>query len=397
MYKIKAFLKDNLDKLQIMRMRQAEKRKFQDARRKKITESVILTSEQMKAIDDVFLPNYGEKIPYTWHRHYTAFTGQFDPRYFPELIYIPEFERFENLWPEYDKVFADKNVLPIFAKHCGVLMPYSYLSCTKKLLKDGEDNVLSFSDALLLVKNLGEVFIKPTVDSDSGEGCFAARFVNGIDEISHKDIATLLLEQGDDYVVQEKIKCHRSISNIYPQSVNTFRIMTYRWKDDIKIAPISFRFGSGGSIVDNIHAGGYCISVNDDGVLHREAYTEFAKRITEHPDTHVVFEGYRIAHFETMRQAAIKMHAQFPQLGLVQWDFTVNQDGKAVLIEANTRGTSIQLIERCLGRGPFGEHTEEILRWMRFMKHTKASERYKYAFGNMPSDLKKIRNNVLLQ
>lgn len=356
--------------------------KFRDPRRVEITNSIRLSKEQKDQIDELYLKNYGEKIPYTWHQHYTAFTGLFDLYYFPELIYIPEFEYFENLWPEYYKVFADKNILPIFANAYGVKTPDCILSCTKGLYKNQQNKVLTKQNSIDMLSNIGEVFIKPTVDSSSGNGCFIASFTNGVDDISGNSVEQIIDKLGMDFVIQEKVHCHSCISKIYPNSVNTFRVMTYRWQDRIEISPVTMRMGSGGAIVDNVHSGGYCISVDKNGVLSKYAFTEFAYRIDHHPDTQTKFQGHIIQNFEKMINAAYIMHTAFPQLGLVQWDFTIDESGNPVLIEANTRGTSIQLIERCLGCGPFGEKTPEILRWIRLMKKTPVNERSKYAFGN---------------
>ena len=46
--------------------------------------------------------------------------------------------------------------------------------------------------------------------------------------------------------------------------------------------------------MDNAHAGGMFIGVNDLGELNDEAFTEFGKRYKEHPDTHTVFKGYKL-------------------------------------------------------------------------------------------------------
>lgn len=150
------------------------------------------------------MTNYGEKIPYTWHRHYTAFTGHFDANYFPELLYIPEFERFENLWPQYCRVFSEKNVLPMIAKSIGIKMPKVYLSCTKGMYRDEDSRMLSRKDTLDRMKNVGEVFLKPSVDSNSGKGCFIANFVNGTDIVSSKSTMELLNDLGMDFVMQER-------------------------------------------------------------------------------------------------------------------------------------------------------------------------------------------------
>ena len=55
-----------------------EIRKFKDPKRVAIYETINLSEKQMKEIDALYVTHYGKKIPYTWHRHFTAFTGNFD-------------------------------------------------------------------------------------------------------------------------------------------------------------------------------------------------------------------------------------------------------------------------------------------------------------------------------
>lgn len=382
-HKIKNMIFDLTDAFEHFSTTRIEKKKFRDPKRVKITESFPLTEEQMRQIDELYVKNYGKKIPYTWHQHYSAFTKSFDPAYFPELIYIPEFQKYENLWPEYCKVYSDKNLLPVIAAGVGVKTPLCHLTMTKGVLKNTVGQDISLDEACMLLEGKGDIFVKPTVGSSSGKGCFMASIVDGKDAYSGKPVKQLLESLGMDYCVQEKLVCHDSIRKLYPSSVNTFRIMTYRWKDEFCHAPATMRIGSGGSYLDNIHAGGMCISINDDGTLHDKAFTEFAASFDKHPDTGVVFSGHQIANFHQAIDAAITMHKAVPQVGLIHWDFTIDQNGEPVLIEANMRATSIQLIERPLGKGPFGDKTPEVLRWMRLMRNTKAHKRYRYAFGKM--------------
>lgn len=358
-----------------------ERKKYREPARKRIYETVTLTPEQEAAIDRLYLENYGEKIPYTWHRHYTAYTGRFDVNYFPELLYIPEFERFENLWEDYVSVFADKNVTPMLAAQAGVRTARTVLSRTRGMYRDGAYRHLSPEDAFALLSNAGEVFCKPSVDSSSGRNCFVARFENGVDALTGTPVAELLERLGTDFVVQERLVCHESIRTIYAGSVNTFRLISYRWKDEILFFPIIMRIGRGGNHVDNAHAGGVFIAVDDDGTLHRQAFTEFHEVFERHPDTGLVYEGYQIPLFPAVRKAAARMHEIMPQLGVVNWDFTIDEAGEPVLIEANIAGGSVWLCEIAHGRGAFGENTAEVLRWLRLMKHTKYADRKQYAFG----------------
>ncbi|MBR4501426.1 MAG: hypothetical protein IKP22_05985 [Clostridia bacterium] len=70
-----------------------------------------------------------------------------------------------------------------------------------------------------------------------------------------------------------------------------------------------------------------------------------------------------------------------PQIGIIHWDFTIDKNGNPVVLEADTREVGIWISEMSHGKGPFGDKTEEILQWIRFMKKTDARERHLYPFG----------------
>ena len=127
-------------------------------------------------------------------------------------------------------------------------------------------------------------------------------------------------------MLQERIQCHKDIAAIYPGSVNTFRIMTYRWKDQFFTCPVIMRIGQGGSYLDNAHAGGMFIGINADGTLNKTAFTEWKKEFTKHPDTGLEFHGYRIPLFPKVIDAAKKMHDTMPQIGVANWDFTLDRE-----------------------------------------------------------------------
>ena len=307
------------------------------------------------------------KVPYTWHRHFTAFTGRFDPRYIPETLFIPEYERYMNPDQNYINVFADKNVLAMIAKGVGIRMPETVASCANGVLRDGNYHIVRWDNLVDLLPE-ETCFAKPTIDSDSGKGCML------IDK-KQTDLISTLKTVGNNFVVQERIVCSDSIRKINPSSVNTFRVMTYFWDGKIQCAPVIMRIGRNGSFLDNAHAGGLFIAVNQDGTLHKTAFTEFKISFTEHPDTHVVFDGYKIDNFDKVIESAKRIHAAMPQLGVVNWDFTIDKDETPVLIEANTSGGSIWLFQMAWGCGVFEENTVGILEWI---KEKKKNEHFAY-------------------
>lgn len=195
---------------------------------KAVWENVKLTSDQERAIDEYYLAHYGKKIPYLWHRLYTGFRGTFDVRYFPEHLFIPVFERLTNPL-KYTESFGDKNVTPLLAGNVNKLkVPTCLVSCCNGLYRDGEYRALSKEQFVDYISMLGKVFIKPTVDSSSGRGCTVLNLHNGIDEESGKSAVEIVESYGKNFAIQELIESHAEVANLHPQSINTFRIMTYR-------------------------------------------------------------------------------------------------------------------------------------------------------------------------
>jgi len=237
---------DLTDRILISHRRKTEIKKMEDPRRVEIRESVTLTEKQKKEIDEYFMTYYGEKVPHTWHQYFTAYTGQFDVRYFPELLYIPEFEYFMNQRQDYQRVFADKNVIPMIARSVGVRSPKVFLSVAVGVFKDGDGNLISKEEAVENLRDIGEAFIKPTVDTMSGNGCAVINVRNGIDEISGEQLARIIDKMGPNFVIQERVRCHATIAKLYANSVNTFRIFTYRWKGKIEHIPLIMRIGQRG-------------------------------------------------------------------------------------------------------------------------------------------------------
>ncbi|WP_177173042.1 sugar-transfer associated ATP-grasp domain-containing protein [Ruminococcus sp. YRD2003] len=370
---------DYWDKYRIKKRRKAEINKFKDPKRIKIYSKITLSSEQEKEIDDIYINNYGEKIPYTWHKHFTAFTGEFDKYYFPELLFIPELEKYFNNNSHYAKTFEDKNVLSLLASSADIIMPKTIYSCIGGIIQDNNHNIVSSNPISELN---GEFFIKPTIDSCSGVGCQVLKLSNGVDNVTGKSVLDIVADKGLNWVIQERVKCHSSIAKIYPNSVNTFRIMTYIWKDKIQHVPIIMRIGQGGANVDNAHAGGMFIAVDDNGSLHEKAFTEFKKEFKKHPDTGLIYSGYKIDLVPKVIEAAEKCHSLIPQIGCINWDFTINDEGNPVLIEANIQGGSVWLFQMAHGKGIFGDLTPEILRWMRHMKNISNDQRSYYRCGN---------------
>lgn len=348
--------------------RYQEKKKYRDSKRLEIMSEVELTKEQKETIDFFYIEHYGKRIPYTWHQHYYAFTGKFDEKYFPELLAIPEYEWLVNS-EKYSYCLEDKNILPLIAQGAtGIEIPRMIVSCAGGVYRN-QNGYLCKMDAQKQLSNCGKAFIKPSVDSGSGKGCRIIECSQGYDRITGDSVESIIMQYGKDFVVQECITAAEEVSNLHPESVNTFRVITYILDGRIYHAPTIMRIGVGKNHLDNAHAGGMFIGIDDKGNMLERAYTEFHDVYTLHPDTKIEFKKHRITDIEKVHNAAHEMHSRIPQVGMVNWDFTINRNGIPVLIEANIRNGSVWLPQMAWGKGLFEENTAAILEFCREMRH----------------------------
>lgn len=349
---------------------------IKDRRFQEISKSFSFTKENKDAVDDFFCSNYGQRIPYDWHKYFSAHSGVFDPRYFPNFLLSAYFEYFININRHYVWAFVDKNVLPYIASSAGVKMPRTILSMTCDVLRDGDSRVINYKQAESILTSSGDVFCKKSKDSYGGKGCFILNFKG-----SKNPIVEIQNRLGSDFIIQEIVQCHKSIEVIYPRSVNTFRVVTYRWKEGFHQMPVFMRVGQGGAIVDNGASGGMFLGVHSDGSLTGKALMPYNTCILSHPDTGFVFKGHVIEHFPKVCESAIRMHQMIPQVGMVYWDYTIDSEGEPVLIECNVFNGTIYAIQMTLGVPAFGERTAEVLQWIRKMKHVPHSKWVNYAYG----------------
>ena len=145
-------------------------------------------------------------------------------------------------------------------------------------------------------------------------------------------------------------------------SLNTFRISTLLLNGKFSVCTSMMRFGSSGSVVDNVGAGGGCVGVNNDGSLMPFGFNKAGQRIAEWNGKK--FAGYVIPHFSDVLGMARKAHLDCPLCSFVGWDFAINQDGKVNLIEANLESPGLFFEQLANGKPAFGDRTAEVADWV---------------------------------
>lgn len=211
------------------------------------------------------------------------------------------------------------------------------------------------------------IIVKPSVGSDSGRGVELYE-KSEIDKhyhlYNHSEI-TLDCQRlkilGDNFIIQEALSQSQYLSQFNPSSINTIRIATYRSVVDNQVHILSsvIRIGQAGAIIDNLHAGGCMVRIDENGYLANYCINQFGERNTIFNKVDFKNNIYRIPEFDRIIDFAKLVSSKIVHARLVQLDITVDVEGFIRLIEYNTIGFSMW-ISQFTGSPAFGQYTDEI-------------------------------------
>lgn len=318
---------------------------------KYIDKTARLTSEQKKQIRTFWKPY--KKISTRWCKYYSTKNGKFDPRYIPNTPYYTKIDQyFNNRRLGYG--FNDKNYYSkIFA---GIPQPKCVIRKINGLIFDEHYHQLTIEDAAKRIFAEQEVICKPSLETGSGRGILFLK--TDRDQQFIKDF--LRNKKYDDYIIQKIIQQHNDLAKIHPTSINTIRIASILLDDGVHILSSCLRMGTGNSRIDNVTSGGISCGIKEDGCIDKFAYTYYSGEKSDRHPQGMIFDGFKIPSFDKACDLVRKAHPIIAHFRLVSWDIAIDQNGEALLIEANMRKGGLNLLQ--FNNGPlFGDLTKKIL------------------------------------
>lgn len=218
----------------------------------------------------------------------------------------------------------------------------------------------SLESTLALLQDYDRVLIKPTEMHATGQG-------SGIQIIepatmSQQALIALLESYASDIAIQEVIAQHSFLESLQPNSVNTFRIMTFIFNEEVHLLSAFLAIGSGGDISNGDNSNR--IGIDENGVLRdflvKDSFILKDKGAAPDDDTKAesIFNT-KVPHFDEIINTAKAMHLVLPHFGIIGWDFTLDERGKPVMIEANIDCPGVELPQFC--NAPlFGDLSESV-------------------------------------
>ena len=191
-------------------------------------------------------------------------------------------------------------------------------------------NSSSKSDVLAFFKK-HEVFMAKPVEGTCGKG---------IEKINIKDYSSLdklydyLTKEGMNYELEEVLVQDKRVSAIYPDSINTVRIVTITDNNIPHVICAYFRIGNG-KYVDNFNSGGMVAPVCEEtGEVIDKAIDKKKNLYEFHPLTNHQIKGFKFPDWIDAIDLVKKAALEIPEMKYIGWDVCFSDKGP-VLVEGN--------------------------------------------------------------
>lgn len=192
-----------------------------------------------------------------------------------------------------------------------------------------ELNVRS-NEVVAFLKNNDRFVIKP-INSSGGRG---VELINTTDKDIGDVIDELYNKNPQGFILEEFINQSREMALFHPKSINSIRIITINYGDEIEIKWPFLRVGRGDSVVDNARAGGIIVTIDVNTGITFAAGDETRHLYKTHPDSGVSLLGYKIPHWSELCELAREMASLCPDCHIMGWDMALTDDGW-IVVECN--------------------------------------------------------------
>ncbi|MDJ1115414.1 sugar-transfer associated ATP-grasp domain-containing protein [Microbacterium dauci] len=135
-------------------------------------------------------------------------------------------------------------------------------------------------------------------------------------------------------LVEEVLVQHEDMASLYPQSVNSLRMVSYLDPDgEVHVLAAVLKIGNGG-VIDNFSNGGMYTMLGEDGRALHAASDEEGRPFAVHPVTGVTIAGFQVPLYEEVLALVDRLARRVPAFPYIGWDVAITPTGP-VVIEGN--------------------------------------------------------------
>ena len=193
----------------------------------------------------------------------------------------------------------------------------------KYLKRDWIDVTNSSKEDVIKFIKRHDIFMAKPIDGGCGKGIYK----------SPKELYEYLASN-HNFELEEVIKQNEEVSKIYPEAINTVRMVTILKDNKPHVICAYFRIGNG-SFVDNFNSGGMVAPIDiKTGVVSDNAIDKNKNLYEVHPETGKTIKGFKFPFWNEAVKMCKEASKKVPEMAYIGWDvaFTVNGP---IFVEAN--------------------------------------------------------------
>lgn len=181
--------------------------------------------------------------------------------------------------------------------------------------------------------NGNDKFILKPFSGHSGDGI---EIIDVKNFKNKKELFNYTLEKAP-YVAEELIKQSEGLGCFHEKSVNTIRVVTFQYKEDLSILWAFLRTGQGNNEVDNMGAAGLGALIDHNtGIIISDGVDWKGRKLKKHPDSDITFKGFQIPDWDKLLDTVKELAKEISEMHCVGWDLAHTDNGW-VLVEGNAR------------------------------------------------------------
>ena len=192
-----------------------------------------------------------------------------------------------------------------------------------------------------VVEDAPKEFVLKPVSARGGRGFrkfhkSQGELLEGDDPIQLGDLwHSLQADMSRGILVEETVHNTELIRQMNASSLNTFRVITFQFPNVGWQSICSYlKVGRRNSIVDNRHAGGLLVRIDNDGRTGSALDPKTGLEHSHHPETGAALAGVLIDGFSDVVDLAVDASAAFSEMGILGWDIALTPNGPTI-IEVN--------------------------------------------------------------
>ena len=320
-----------------------------------------LTLVEKRKISKYWKKEFGKSIPLNEFKWYKNKFNILEEKIIPDSIWHSEIEPyFCNI--NFEKSFCDKNYLDTIIENKN--SPNTIIRCINYQLLNNSYESIDINECISNLNNNLEVILKPSIESGGGRGIL---FLEKKD-FNEQKIIDLINKYEGNFIIQQVIKQNKFLAKFNNKSLNTFRILSFLYKDNVHILSSFLRIGGENSRLDNVSSGGFFVPISIDGKLFNYAYVENAKtndlELSDAINKKIKLDKLNVPNWNNVVDVIKKYHYKLPHFKLINWDVSIDEKDNPIIVEYNLLDSSVSFHQ--ISVGPiFGELTTEILNEIR--------------------------------